>query len=716
MKKYRVTGLVQGIGFRPAVKRLADSLGICGTVKNSGGIVEITASGKLLAEFYMGLCKIPHAVIDSIAEETVPDADTDEFCIIGSAAGESKLPVIPADIAVCDSCISEFEDKNNRRYRHPFISCTACGPRYSIIEALPYDRVNTTMTDYNMCGSCAAEYTDISNIRCHAQTVACNECGPRLEYTLGGDPLDAAVGTIKSGGIVAVKNVGGFHFACDAKNEAAATRLRVIKGRERKPFAVMFASVGSVREYAEVSDIEESLLLSPARPIVLLKKKRELAPAVCGISDYIGAFLPSDPVQHYLVRECGALVMTSANISGEPIITENEKMGELRRKRGGFEILSHDRRILTPLDDSVCRVIRGRAQMIRRARGYVPLPIEIDVTRNAAVLAAGGDLKASFCLASGGRAYMSQYFGDLEEAEVLRLWKENIKRLCGLLGIKPDISISDMHPGYFSSQYIGGQRLQHHFAHIASVMAEHKLKGPALGFVFDGTGYGVDGCVWGGEVIGYDNSFTRLGGLIYTELLGGDEAAKNSALTCDCFLIAAGLDPRGADKELVKAALDNHINTIRSSSMGRLFDAVSALLDICRYNTYEGESAIMLEAAAARAVEPYPLTLSERDGRWDSASLIRDIAEAYDCGADRNALALGFHYAIADAVAAAAHRYGEQRIILSGGVFMNRILTELCFDKLVGFDVYINEKVPTNDGGIALGQAWYACNSDDTVV
>ncbi|MBQ3426245.1 MAG: carbamoyltransferase HypF [Clostridia bacterium] len=713
MKKYRVTGLVQGIGFRPYVKRLADSLGISGTVKNCGGFVEITASGEPLAEFCMGLAKLPYALIDRITEEDVIDNETDGFHIIGSADGEGEPPVIPADIAVCDSCINEFKDKNNRRYRHPFISCTACGPRYSIIEALPYDRENTVMKDFEMCDSCAAEYTDIGNIRCHAQTVACNGCGPRLKYTLGGDPLDAAVRTIKNGGIVAVKNVGGYHLVCDAENETAAERLRAIKGRETKPFAVMFAAARNVREYAEVSETEERILLSSARPIVLLKKKRDFARSVCGLSEYIGAFLPSDPIQYYLAHKCGAIVMTSANISGEPIITDNKSIDELRRERGGFEILSHDRRILTPLDDSVCRVIRGRMQMIRRARGYVPLPIEIDTARNTAVLAAGGDLKASFCLASEGRAYMSQYFGDLEDAETLRLWKENIARLRDLLGISPEIYVSDMHPLYFSSGYIGGERLQHHFAHFASVMAEHRLSDPALGFVFDGTGYGEDGCVWGGEVISYDTGFRRVGGLLYTELPGGDESAKNSTLISDCFLIAAGLEPRGADGDLIKSVLDNHINTVRSSSMGRLFDAISALLGICGYNTYEGESAIMLEAAAARAKKPYPLTICMRDGRWDTAALIRDIAAAYDRGAEGDELALGFHSAIAEAVAAAARRYGKKTIILSGGVFMNRILTELCFDKLAGFDVYINEQVPTNDGGIALGQAWYALNPCD---
>ncbi|MGN1116896.1 MAG: Sua5/YciO/YrdC/YwlC family protein, partial [Candidatus Ornithomonoglobus sp.] len=527
-----------------------------------------------------------------------------------------------------------------------------------------------------------------------------------------GDPLTEAVRTINGGGIVAVKDIGGYHFACSALSDSAAAGVRRIKQRETKPFAVMFNSLDEIYKYAHVSEAERDILLSAARPVVLLKKKRDFAPSVCSESDYIGAFLPCNPVQHYLTLECGPLVMTSANISGAPIITDNDTMFKLRERAGGFEILSHNRRILTPLDDSVCRVIYGMVQMIRRARGYTPLPIEINSNCDINVLAAGGDLKAAFCYAADGRAYMSQYFGDLENAEVYEVWKNNISRLGRLLGIHDTVFISDMHPGYHSARYAKGRTLQHHFAHMASVMAEHRLHGSALGFIFDGTGYGEDGCVWGGEVIFYDNGFKRIASLEYTELLGGDEAARSSEMTLDCFLISAGLKPQSENAALIKAALKNHINTVQSSSMGRLFDAVSALLGISGYNSYEGESAILLESVAAKAKTAYPLNLQMTDGKWSAARLIRDISAAYANGADADSLALGFHKAIADAVCDYAKNQNEKNIILAGGVFSNRLLTELCFDKLTewGYDVYINGQVPCNDGGIALGQAWYMLN------
>ncbi|MGM9937820.1 MAG: carbamoyltransferase HypF, partial [Candidatus Ornithomonoglobus sp.] len=634
------------------------------------------------------------------------------FEIIESGIASREIPMLTPDIAVCDRCLAEFSEPENRRFMHPFISCTDCGPRYSILQDIPYDRCNITMSDFEMCGECESEYRDIKNIRCHAQTIACNECGPVLSYTVCGDPLTEAAKTINGGGIVAVKDIGGYHFACSALSDSAAAGVRRIKQRETKPFAVMFNSIENIYEYAYVLEAERDALMSVARPVVLIKKKRDFAPSVCSESDYIGAFLPCNPVQHYLTRECGPLVMTSANISGAPIVTDNDTMFKLRERAGGFEILSHNRRILTPLDDSVCRVICGRVQMIRRARGYTPLPIEINSSRDINVLAAGGDLKAAFCYAADDRAYMSQYFGDLENAEVYEVWKNNISRLGRLLGIHDAVFVSDMHPGYHSAGYAKGRTLQHHFAHMASVMAEHKLQGSALGFIFDGTGYGTDGCVWGGEVILYDNGFKRLASLEYTELLGGDEAARSSEMTLDCFLIAAGLKPATENAALIEAALKNHINTVQSSSMGRLFDAVSALLGISGYNSYEGESAILLEAAAASEKTAYPLTLQMTDGKWRTSQLIRDISAANDNGADRSSLALGFHKAIADAVCDYAKIQNENNIIFSGGVFSNRLLTELCFDKLTewGYKVYINEQVPCNDGGIALGQAWYAFN------
>ena len=712
-EKYIITGLVQGIGFRPDVKRAAERFGICGSIKNTGGAVEVIAQGtpERMTAFKNSIQSFPMAIIASFSIEETDSSQYVGFTIIPSGEENTDIPLITPDITVCDSCLAEFEDKDNRRYRHPFISCTQCGPRYSVIDALPYDRDNITMSDFMMCAECREEYTDIKNIRCHAQTIACNKCGPILSYTVPGDPLDGAVETIKSGGVVAVKDIGGYHLVCSAFDEGAAQRIREIKQRDAKPFAVMFNTVSEIHSFAVVSEAEEKVLKSAARPIVLVKSRNnKFAEAVCSASDSIGAFLPCNPVQHYLTKKCGALVTTSANVSGEPIIIDDERIVALRKSTGGFEILSHNRRILTPLDDSVCRVIRGRVQLIRRARGYTPLPVEIDMPQNTAVFAAGGDLKAAFCYAKDGRAYMSQYFGDLENADAYNVWRNNMERLGELLRIKPDRIIGDMHPGYFSTRYANGEKLQHHYAHMASVMAEHKQK-RALGFIFDGTGYGTDGNIWGGEIIRYENGFTRIGGLEYTPLLGGDESAKDSALTSECYLIAAGIEPETSNAPIIKAAVKNKINTMLSSSMGRLFDAVSAILGICYYNSYEGECAIMLENAAAASDEAYPLTLPIKEGRWNTATLIRQIYDALSRGADKNSLALGFHMAIVNTVCEYAENQTEKNIVLSGGVFANRILTELCIDRLEGkgYNVYINEQAPTNDGGISLGQAWYLC-------
>lgn len=705
--RYTITGLVQGIGFRPNVKRAADSAGIRGTVKNLGGIVEILAEGDEArqTEFISLVKAAPFSRIESItAEET--EGSFADFTIAVSGA-EGAVSVISADIAVCPDCVEELFDSNNRRYRHPFISCTKCGPRYSVIEKLPYDRENITMADFEMCGECAEEYGNISDMRCHAQTIACKSCGPVLSYTVAGDPIEETVRTIMSGGVAAVKNIGGYHFVCSALDNAAAVKVRQIKNRETKPFAVMFGNTADAAGYAYIDALERELLESPARPIVLLKKRKELPPAVCGESDYIGAMLPADPVQYMLTERCGALVMTSGNVSGEPVIIDDARMAELRAEKD-FEILSHNRRILTPLDDSVCRVICGKKQILRRARGYTPEPIYIGGDRE--VFAAGGDMKAAFCCTRGGSAYMSQYFGDLENAAVFDVWRANIDRMKRIMSFMPDDFIADTHPMYLSASYMPQkQTVQHHFAHMASVMAEHCLTGRVLGFIFDGTGYGEDGCVWGGEAVIWDNGFKRAAHLSYTELAGGDESAKNAELLLDCYLISADCDPVSSDGELIKAAIKNHVNTVKSSSMGRLFDAVSAMLGICGKNSYEGECAVKLESAASKAGKAYPLEL-RYDGEWDVRQLIRDMAGAVCEGADKAEISLGFHAAVARAVGRFAAESGIKTIVLSGGVFANRILTELCFKELKGYDVYINEQVPPNDGGIALGQAWTAMN------
>lgn len=708
-KKYIISGIVQGIGFRPNVKRIAEKQGVGGYIKNLGGSVEIVAKGDSLEAFEKEIRNIQGALITSFTSYDT-DGDFDTFIIEESDKEIKQIPMLTPDIAVCDRCVEEFYNKTNRRYMHPFISCTYCGPRYSIQEAVPYDRQNITMRDFSVCDACDSEYRDIKDIRCHAQTIACNSCGPRLSFTVKGEPLTMAVKTLLSGGVVAIKDIGGYHFACLAKNEQAAKKLRKIKHRDNKPFAVMFNGAEDIKEYAQFDETEYKALISAARPIVLLKKKNDLAPSVCGESDYIGAFLPCNTVQHYLTKKCGPLVMTSANISGAPIITANEDITALRDRVGGFEILSHQRRILTPLDDSVCHEICGKIQVVRRGRGLAPMPIDIDVNSKGAVLALGGDLKASFCYGTGKRAYMSQYFGDLENGDAYKLWLNNIKRIGDLLGVRADTVIGDKHPLYESTKMGADIKIQHHFAHIASVIAEHNIKGNVLGFAFDGTGYGEDGNIWGSEAILYDGEFHRHASLEYTPLLGGDGGSKDAALTLDCYLISAGLKPLSNNGSLIKSAIKNNINTVNSSSMGRLFDAVSALLGICSYNSYEGECAIKLENRARKAEKAYPLKLEMKDNKWLTSKLICDIYKEKEKGEDTDEIALGFHFAVSNAITEYAKNQDEKNIALSGGVFTNKILTKKCVDDLTecGYKVYINEKVPTNDGGIALGQVWYA--------
>ena len=718
-QKLTVKGLVQGVGFRPYVKNTADRFSLCGNVKNIGGIVEIyiNAENKILDDFIQYL--ISHRPVGSsiynIEKESVPYSDFDGFKITGSDFTDT-VPVIPPDIGVCKKCMREFYDKNNRRYSHPFISCISCGPRYSIMKKLPYDRINTTMDIFQMCEKCESEYNTKSDRRCFAQTIACNDCGPVLIYTKKGDPLKNAADDIKSGKVIAVRDIGGFHFVCDAKNYDAAEKIRKLKLRDEKPFAVMFYDTKCIEEYAFLSDKEKEILNSDARPIVLVKKngKEDFPDNVCKNSNDIGAFLPCNPVQAVLCEICGPLIMTSGNISGEPIITKNEDMLKVFNSSEYLDgVLYHNREILTPLDDSITRVIDGKIQMIRRGRGFVPLPIWLKNKVKSHIFASGGDLKSAFALVAEDRAYVSQYFGDLDNIDCFSAYCDNIKRMEGILNINPTVFVTDMHPKYESAKFAeklsdNTLKVQHHEAHIASVIAEHGIWGDVLGFSFDGTGYGTDKTVWGGEVFLYkDKKFIRKMHLKSIKMLGGDEISKNAKTASYCFLHDAGIDFENSEYKTVSSALDCNINTVYSSSMGRLFDAVSSILGISDYNDYEGKSAILLEIEASKAKETYPLTLPAENGIYDTASLIKQIVYA-KTKADKSAVALGFHNAIADAVEKTAEKFDIKNIALSGGVFMNRILTEQCIDKLrkKGYNVYINEQVPSNDGGISLGQAY----------
>lgn len=793
--KYIVKGLVQGIGYRPWVAQIADELNIKGWVRNTGGVVTIKALGsdENISRFYERLSKeVPAGgyinsievikpeypesnisnVIDKSSEYSLDTNITHltesyyDFKIIMSDADEQEnLPLIPADIATCENCKKELFDPDNRRFRHPFISCTSCGPRYSIIERLPYDRETITMNDFKMCRSCQEEYTKKSDRRRHAQTIACKSCGPMLDFitirgkisdnvTLCGyvdnfvdsdnanvfeDEITQAAAVINEGGIVAIKDIGGYHLACSPFNKAAVSALRLLKHREAKPFAVMFENVDKIREYCFVDNLEEELLESNARPIVLVKRKCEqddskaMADNVLLTSSDMGAMLPCNPLQMLLIHECGPLIMTSGNASGDVLEIDDDKMKSWLEKRTAAEDfpkdipvvqLRHNRRILRPMDDSVIKVVKGRRQFVRRGRGHVPTPIPVDI--QGEIFAAGGDLKSSFCYVKNGLAYVSQYLGDLEAVSCQKFYKNEMESMKNLFGFAPKAIVADTHPAYFSRQFAEEMArntslpityVQHHKAHVAAVMAEHRLKGPVLGFAFDGTGYGDDGNVWGSEVFLWDGTsnpkeMKRVSHLSTVKLIGGDEGAKNCDTILTGFLHSNDLDEldNNPDAGIIRTAIDKDINTTLSTSMGRLFDAVAAMLGICHYNTYEGQAPIELENLAAKSETSYKLNIG-RDG--DTAQLFRDIKEAISNDVAPAKIARGFIYAVADYIKEIAICQNIKQIALSGGTFLNRILLEKVISDLEakGFTVYISEQLPPGDGSICLGQVAMASSS-----
>lgn len=744
-----VLGVVQGVGYRPFVARLAEELGITGTVRNSGGNVHILAQGgqTQLDLFVRTLSerRPPDArVIQILTEPAAGEEEYSDFQIINSTGTIEYTPLLPTDLPVCRTCREELCDPQNRRFGYSFISCVDCGPRFSIMETIPYDRGTITMNAFPMCPACSKEYTGDDRRR-HAQTISCRECGPQLILAIPGltlhkdTALSRSIEILGGGGVLAIKGIGGYQLACRPDIPAAVDSLRKLKNRDRKPFAVMFPNLNRIKDTCIVSLEEERLLLSTARPIVLLSTERPkllhsssrkdtFCPEVNAGSRFLGAFLPYTALHHQLTDACGPLIMTSANKSNEPILFRDEDiLPETSPYLSG--VLYNTRRIVTPLDDSVARVIAGKSQVIRRSRGYVPSPVILSENTPHTILAMGGDLKSSFCLYQNDRAYLSQYFGDMESYQVQKNYQESILRMQKLFHLEPDMLACDLHPLYRTSamteEWNGHKDIrrvlvQHHHAHAASVLAEHGIDS-CIGVTFDGTGYGTDGAIWGGEFLLLSGPFfTREAHLSYVTLCGADEAARQADLTANCYLSAAGEELRHKDAAVIRAALLDKSLTQQTSSMGRLFDAVSSVLGICHLNSYEGECAVMLENAAAEAIKdgisPYPLhfpvTHGMDESTADQIALLDEIYKAVKNGCDTKALALGFHMAIVEMVVTLCihirEKSGETRVALSGGVFANLILTEKCVAELEknDFAVYINQSVPTNDGGICLGQAW----------
>jgi len=742
-RKITVGGAVQGVGFRPFVYRLARDLHLAGWVANSGqGVfIEVEGGPEPLEEFLIRLetDKPSAAIVQSLRVSRLPPAGLGEFEIRPSSKDGEKTAFVLPDIATCLDCLREIFDPANRRHLYPFTNCTHCGPRFSIIEALPYDRGNTSMKKFAMCAECEREYHDALDRRFHAQPNACPNCGPHLElWDAKGkilarchDALLTAASEIRSARIVALKGIGGFQLFVDARNEDAVRVLRQGKHREEKPFALMYPSLESVREECRVSELEERLLLSPEAPIALLERrsqisnfKSEIAPNVAPGNPSLGIMLPYSPLHYLLMRELSfPVVATSGNLSDEPICTDEEEA--LERLQGIADVfLVHDRPIVRHVDDSIVCVMLDREMMLRRARGYAPLPVaQIAPT----ILSLGAHLKNSVALSAGGSVFVSQHIGDLETPQAHAAFRNVVSDLPRLYEADPEAVACDLHPDYVSTRY--AQQLgppviavQHHYAHVLSCMAEHELNGSALGVAWDGTGLGTDGTIWGGEfLVVNEKSFERAAHFRQFRLPGGDASIKEPRRTALGVLYEIFGEKVFERRELIpvqsfseselrllRPMLRNAINAPITSSAGRLFDAVAALIGLRQEVHFEGQAALELEFAVQSGItEAYRFHLKGSEPLiidWEPAVLeiLSDIAR----GEESSVMTAKFHNGLTEAITAVARKIGETRIVLTGGCFQNKYLLEDSVRRLMhgGFQVYWHRRIPPNDGGIAVGQ------------
>jgi hydrogenase maturation protein HypF len=739
-------GAVQGVGFRPLVFRIAHRLGLGGAVWNEPGGVRIRLVGpaRRVEEFGARLraeCRAP-ARLDQLRVLSVSETDAAEpFRIADSVSAGSPDALVMPDLATCPDCLREMYDPRNRRYRHPFINCTHCGPRFSIVTGIPYDRARTTMQGFAICEACRAEYENPADRRFHAQPIACPRCGPEMElWDVNGKRLGArdwavraAVQHIRAGQIVAVKGIGGFHLMCDARNADVVRELRRRKRRDEKPFAVMAPDIGWARLLAEVGDAEAELLRSAAAPIVLVKRRAEpiVAEPVAPANPYLGLMLPYAPVHHLLLRELECpVVATSGNLSDEPICTDEREA--VKRLDGIADFfLVHNRPIARPQDDSIAHIVDGRVCLLRRARGYAPLAMPLPF-ETPPLLALGAHLKNTIALAWRDRIVLSQHHGDLDSLESRRAFEQAVADLPALFGVAPERWAADRHPDYASSLYAQDRQLapiavQHHHAHIAAVMAEHGLEGPVLGVAWDGTGLGDDGTIWGGEFLRVQGDrYLRLGRLGGFRLPGGDGAMRKplhaafGALTACVPERMPELAERllGMDAESRRACaamIASESAAPFTSSAGRWFDAISAICGLCRESTYEGQAAQRLEYACAPATGLTHFTVETRvEGGlmvWDFAPLVRELLDEIARNTPVGVLATRFHLTLADVVAQMAEAHRGLPVALGGGCFQNRFLLQACIRRLRegGHAVYWAEQIPPNDGGISLGQAAIAC-------
>ena len=749
--RIRVSGVVQGVGFRPFVWRLARELDLHGWVRNDGHGVEIAAEGA--AEPMRALLERlrrdapPLSRIDAIEASAAVLQGNNGFVIVESLAGRVSTAIVH-DTATCVDCLNELFDPASRRHGHAFITCTHCGPRYTVTRHLPYDRSQTSLADFPLCAECAAEYADPDDRRFHAETTCCPNCGPQLSLhdargkLLPNQPIADTLRLIRQGAIVAIKGLGGFHLVCAADDAAAVARLRARKAREEKPFAVLLTNLASARDYAEIDVEEAELLASPERPIVLLKKHGDCDLKLQGVApglSSLGVMLPTTPIQFLLFHEAAGrpdghdwleakqtlvLVATSANPGGEPLVTANDQV-VMRLSGIADAFLMHDRDIVSPCDDSV---IRG-AQFIRRARGFTPRAIRL-ASAGPSVLAAGGWFKNSLCVTRRDEAFVSQHIGDLDNAASCLFHEESVARLLELIDVQPEIVAHDLHPDFHSSRFAADFAaahglpiiaVQHHHAHIAAVLAEHRYEGPLLGLAADGVGLGTDGGAWGGELLLVDGQhFRRLGNLAPLPLPGGDRAAREPWRMAAAALWLLGRGEEIAARFFTQAAasslatlLDRGVNCPPTSSLGRLFDAAAGLLGVRAVAAFEGQAAMLLEGLAQRAGQASPLAGGWNVGANNMLDLMPLLAAMADASDPKHAAAQ-FHATLAAALAewlhAAAEATGLRTVALSGGCFLNDILTRALTARLndAGLQVLCARQLPPNDGGLSLGQAWVA--------
>jgi hydrogenase maturation protein HypF len=744
-----VEGIVQGVGFRPFVATLADRFDLTGFVGNdtSGVFIEVEGPGGALSSFLDALSRDapPLARIDRVDTEPLQVIGGDGFAIVASTAGNQRDALVTADAGTCGDCLREIRDAADRRFGYPFTNCTNCGPRYTIVRDVPYDRQLTTMSGFAMCVSCQLEYDDPRDRRFHAQPVCCADCGPMLRAMdatgreVQGNPIASTVDRLLAGEIVAIKGLGGYHLATDASNEVAVARLRSRKHREDRPFALMVSDIAAARALCEVDDDAARLLSSPARPIVLLARRPNspVAVAVAPRTRELGVMLAYTPLHHLLLDAVGRpLVLTSGNLSDEPIAFEDDdafaRLGSI-----ADAFLTHDRPIQTRVDDSVARIISGKPMLLRRSRGYVPSPVKVPWEFTRPVLACGSELKNTFCLGRGSHAFLSHHVGDLENFETFQSFTTGIEHLQRLFAVTPAVVAYDLHPDYLSTKYamdcagVDLVGVQHHHAHIASCLADNQVDGAVIGVAFDGTGYGLDGTVWGGEFLIADlHDATRAAHLAPVPLPGGAAAIHEPWRMAASYLDTAfaGKPPESLDIEArnatrwnsIRAMAAGGLNSPQTSSAGRLFDAVAALLDVRDEVTYEGQAAIELEQLAdPTETGSYEARITDADvPTVNAADLIRAVLADRAAGVSPAAISARFHRGVArlivDVCTVLRDRHSLNTVALSGGVFQNVLLVQQSVAGLEdsGFAVLTHHQVPPNDGGISLGQAVVAAARD----